>query len=87
MSLLTTKEVAEQLKLSVSSISRMVAKNTIPYLRISGSIRFKMESIETWLCEMETSPAYVQQKSSRNSETSAETPTGGGKHEQRARRN
>jgi len=47
--LYTIREVAEKLKISVSSVYRYVENGNFPHRKIGSNIRFTRENIETFL--------------------------------------
>jgi excisionase family DNA binding protein len=47
--LLTVKDVAHYLKVSISKVYRMANANQIPAFRIGTSWRFKQDMIDTWI--------------------------------------
>lgn len=47
--LLTTKELAEQLRIKPSTLYAWASQRKIPCVRIHGLIRFRPEEIERWL--------------------------------------
>ena len=49
--LFTIREVAELLKISVSSMYRLVETGHFPHRKIGSNIRFSKENIETFLSE------------------------------------
>ena len=49
--LYTIREVAEKLKISVSSMYRLVEADRFPHRKIGSNIRFTKENIETFLSE------------------------------------
>ena len=49
--LFTIREVAELLKISVSSMYRLVEGGRFPHRKIGSNIRFSKENIETFLSE------------------------------------
>jgi len=53
MKLLTKAEVAEILKCHVKTIRYYVSTRQIPFIMIGKEAMFRLESIETWLCERE----------------------------------
>ncbi|MHC4661511.1 MAG: helix-turn-helix domain-containing protein [Planctomycetota bacterium] len=77
MPLMTTKELAAYLNLSVASVYRLVAQKAIPHIRVNGSVRFRKESIDARLKELEvassleeagTSPIQSYRKGDENHE-------------------
>ena len=56
MALMTTKELAAHLNLSMASVYRLIDKKAVPHIRVNGSVRFRKEAVETWLQELETTP-------------------------------
>jgi len=51
MTLLTTAEVAHQLKISVASAKRLIKKGDIPHIRILRSVRVDQAELENWIEE------------------------------------
>lgn len=51
---LTPKELAELLRLSLSSVYRLIEKRQIPFHRLSGSIRFARGDVEAFIQEGRT---------------------------------
>jgi excisionase family DNA binding protein len=49
--LLTVKEVAFYLRVSPSTVYRMVTLGSIPYFRIGSDIRFERRALERWIRE------------------------------------
>ena len=49
LKVLTRKEVAEILQLSVRTIDYMVATNQIPHKRVGLSVRFSEKVLERWM--------------------------------------
>jgi len=47
--LITPDEVASILRMSKSSIYRIIEKREIPFYKISGSLRFKKSDIENYI--------------------------------------
>ncbi|MFQ5834579.1 MAG: helix-turn-helix domain-containing protein [bacterium] len=47
--LLTIQELSKILKISPKTIYRLVHEDSIPHLKIGGSIRFNQRQIEVWL--------------------------------------
>lgn len=63
--LMTVNDVAKLLKLSVRSVWRLVAANSIAKpIKIGGSIRWRADDIKLWLA---TLPAQSQNGSEKNS--------------------
>ena len=53
--LLTVKEVAEWLGLSIHAVYRRVQHNQIPHIRIGPrTVRFNRVKVQAWLNELET---------------------------------
>ena len=50
----TLKEIAEYLKFSTKTIMRMIQKDEIPYIKISGQWRFIKSDIEAWIVSKKT---------------------------------
>lgn len=49
MEILNIKETSTYLKVSVSTIRRLILKNEIPFFRISNQIFFNKEIINEWI--------------------------------------
>jgi len=47
----TIEEVAQMIRFSVKSIYQLVHYRKIPYIKVSGALRFKTSDLETWLEE------------------------------------
>lgn len=47
--LLKVRELSNYLNVSISWIYQQVEKEKIPYIRLSGCIRFKLEDVLKWL--------------------------------------
>jgi excisionase family DNA binding protein len=47
--LLTIPEVAEMLKVSKSSVRRLIEQRVIAFAKVGGSIRFNMHDVESYL--------------------------------------
>ncbi len=47
--LLTIQEVAEMLKISVSTLYRWVNKREIPFVKLGGKLRFNEDEIKTFV--------------------------------------
>lgn len=47
--IMTLPEVADYLKIATKTVSRMIKRNEIPCIKISGQWRFKKNSIDSWL--------------------------------------
>ncbi len=54
MDIMTTKELSEYLRISVSTIRRMIAKNEIPYFRLSNKIYFNTSVVNEWIKNQDT---------------------------------
>jgi len=48
---LTPKELGMALRLSLSSVYRLIERRQIPFHRLSGSIRFAREDVEVFIAE------------------------------------
>lgn len=53
---LTPRELSDLLRLSLSSIYRLVDGRQIPFHRLSGSIRFAREDVEAFITEGRIDP-------------------------------
>jgi len=51
--LLNPRGVARVLGLSVGHIYRLVQRREIPFVRVGGSIRFRVESLDGWIARNE----------------------------------
>ena len=49
MEILNVKEISRYLKVSVSTIRRLILKNQIPFFRVSNQIFFNKEIINEWI--------------------------------------
>lgn len=49
MEILNVKEISTYLKVSVSTIRRLILKNQIPFFRVSNQIFFNKEIINEWI--------------------------------------
>lgn len=49
--LLTSREVADVLRVDIRTVERMVAAGAIPSLLVGGSRRFDQDAIRRWLDE------------------------------------
>ena len=49
--LLTVQEVAEMLKISVSTLYRWVHKREIPFVKLGGKLRFNEDEIKTFILQ------------------------------------
>ncbi|HEY4502099.1 MAG TPA: helix-turn-helix domain-containing protein [Candidatus Paceibacterota bacterium] len=56
MELLTIKEVASLLKVSVSSVRRLQQGRHIPFIKVGGSVRFLKTDIEGYLEKAKVKP-------------------------------
>jgi excisionase family DNA binding protein len=52
--LLTPEEVADKLRLGLSTVYMHVSKGVIPYLRIGGAIRFRPTQLEKLIEKLST---------------------------------
>ena len=56
MSLLTTREVAERLRVSVTKVLRMTRRGELPGFRLpGGALRFDSDELDAWLKKRATS--------------------------------
>ncbi len=51
--LLTAEDVAGMIGMGVDWIYAQVRTDRIPHVRLGRSVRFRAESIEQWICELE----------------------------------
>ena len=49
MEIMNTREVANYLKVSVSTIRRLISKKEIPFFKISNKIFFNKVFIDSWI--------------------------------------
>ncbi len=49
MTLLTTAEVAKQLRLSHSHTKRLISKGELPHIKINRSVRVDQKELDKWL--------------------------------------
>ena len=47
--LMTIKEVAETVKLTVAGVRKLILKKGIPYFKVGAAIRFRPSEIEEWI--------------------------------------
>lgn len=47
--LLTTAEVAEQLRVTDGTVRKWVAAKRIPYVKLGSAVRFEQSSIDNWI--------------------------------------
>lgn len=52
-------QVAEMFSVSIKTIDRWVHLQTIPFLRINGSVRFDPDHLERWIKSKRVSPKEV----------------------------
>lgn len=55
--LLTTKELAEYLKLNQITIRKWTCQKQIPHFKIGKSVRFDLDTINAWLQEQQQNVA------------------------------
>lgn len=58
--MLTVKQVAEWLNVSLSMVYRLVERGLIPSYKISGSIRFIEEELSSWIGQNKLQPAEIK---------------------------
>jgi len=51
--LLNPRQLAKVLNVSVGHIYRLVQERRVPFVRVGGSIRFRPETIDTWIQRLE----------------------------------
>ena len=49
MEILNIKELSEYLKVSASTIRRMISRNEIPFFKLSNQYFFNKEKINSWI--------------------------------------
>jgi excisionase family DNA binding protein len=47
--LITIKEAAQYLSLSVATVYRLVESRKVPFFKIGSAIRFRREALQDWL--------------------------------------
>jgi excisionase family DNA binding protein len=55
-SLITIKQAAQMLALSVATVYRLVESRKVPYFRIGSAIRFSPQALQGWLAKCERPP-------------------------------
>ena len=55
-SLITIKQAAPMLALSVATVYRLVESRKVPFFRIGGAIRFSAQALQNWLAKCERPP-------------------------------
>jgi excisionase family DNA binding protein len=50
---MTVEEVSEYLRICRASVYRLVKRNKIPVSRVGKRLRFRKETIDEWLTDME----------------------------------
>jgi len=53
VALLTPSGLADLLQVSVGHVYRLVEQRRVPFIRIGGSIRFRLESVNCWIAGQE----------------------------------
>jgi DNA-directed RNA polymerase specialized sigma24 family protein len=53
-----TERVARHLGISAASVKQLRAKSQLPYYRFGGSIRYRLEEVETWAHGMQSATDY-----------------------------
>jgi len=71
MILLTTAEVADQLKLSHSQIKKLIQRGELPHIRILRSVRVDQAELDNWISENR-----VPAKTGRFFDIGPSSPTG-----------
>jgi excisionase family DNA binding protein len=54
--LITIKDAARFLSLSVATVYRLVESRKIPFFRIGSAIRFSQQALQAWLVKCERPP-------------------------------
>lgn len=49
--LLTVEELATRIRLKPKTVYAMVAKRSVPFVKIGGAVRFKPAAIDQWLAQ------------------------------------
>jgi excisionase family DNA binding protein len=58
--LITAKQLAERLKLSVSTIYYWTSSRQIPFVKFDNVVRFDIETIERWLQDKAVEPKIIK---------------------------
>ena len=58
--IMTTKEVADYLRLHEITICKYAAEGTIPAVRVGGVWRFDKEAIDKWISEGHKKPRRIK---------------------------
>ena len=56
--LLTVKEVAFHLKVSIKTIYQWVELRQMPFLKVNGCVRFEADAVDAWLRTCKCDPSY-----------------------------
>lgn len=67
--ILTVKEVADYLKLSDSTIYRLVNHGQLPGRKIGGTWRFSRQIIDSWLCSQQETVSFLEDTIDSNLDT------------------
>ena len=46
---LTTREVADLLRIHISSIYRLIKRDSFPYFKTGGDYRFRRDAVDKWV--------------------------------------
>lgn len=60
--LLTVREVADLLRISMSKVYVLAARGELPCLRVGKSLRFPLDAIERWVAEQTEYPSAREEK-------------------------
>ena len=71
--LLTVAEVAELLRFTVESIYQLVHRKKIPYVKLSGALRFKKSDIFGWIEECTFRPGQKKEQRAERKHRKAQT--------------
>jgi excisionase family DNA binding protein len=63
--ILTAKDLAKALQISVKTIYAYVQRGLIPYIRIESNVRFSKHQVQRWLEERSFQPRPVNGKGAR----------------------
>jgi len=59
-SLLSRKQAAQYLHISISSVDRLLREGSIPSVKIGGRVFFSEESLDRWLGALESQPKAMK---------------------------
>ena len=56
--LLTPSDLAKMLNISMSTVYRLVEKRLLPFYKMGGSLRFKIDEVMAYIAKCRVMPAY-----------------------------